>query len=80
MVWETDRQSFARFSACRCPKHGHMYGLRDRQAEFCPFQRLTVRDEEAIFATLKKDWPELNEASKLLMDLQTDLLDEYIKQ
>jgi len=58
-----------------------MHGLRDRQAEFRPFQCLTVRDEEAIFATLKRDWPELNEASKqILMDLQTDLLDEYIRQ
>ena len=42
MVWETDRQSFARFSACRYPKHGNMHGLRDRQAEFRPFQRLSV--------------------------------------
>ena len=64
MVWENDRQSFAHFSACRYPKHGNMYGLGERQAEFRPFQCLTVRDEEAIFATLKKDLPELNEASK----------------
>ena len=64
MVWETDRQSFTHFSACRCPKHGNMYGLRDRQAEFRPFQCLSVRGEEAIFATLKKDLHKLNEASK----------------
>ena len=42
MVWETDRQSFACFSACRYPKQGKMYGLGDRQAEFRPFQRLSV--------------------------------------
>ena len=42
MVWKTDRQSFAHFSACRCTKHGNMHGLGDRQAEFYPFQCLSV--------------------------------------
>lgn len=37
-------------------------------------------DEEAIFATLKTDLPELKKVSKqILLDLQNGLLDEYIK-
>lgn len=36
-------------------------------------------DEEAIFATLKKDLPVLKEVSKqILLDLQSGLLDKYI--